>query len=424
MENDNFWQWCGARKKLFTMNKIQSMGDGFSAVIKIGSPANGSCQNIILKGKQCIHDSSLRRSSTTVEGNALKSRGYSGDLCLPVRNSVAEVSPFQKGDSTKSPISVIRHHVSSSGTNSDSLSDHQHGGSGSDGQFLRRYWDVANENSVEDLGFYDKKQQSKSGMARKGQKPGLKRPRLFADDGITGSSGQYAASNREPSVEASSSYSISKVAAEDMELQSPGMHGELRDLSPNYIDWPCHPPATKKPKKDQGLVSMINRSSFQIENQKDESENLFEGLHLLADVAVRVRSLEKDPSCFTENIPQKEGIRKAIFIPIGAPFSQKKAVRRTKGVLQHHQPDAPQTPHDLQKNLSAANSKPLLTSDSIGNLDGLACIKQSENLVAGNGIDEDQIANPQLRSSKRVKSQALPTKYCDSVLHSWKKGTR
>lgn len=424
MENDNFWKWCGAGKKLFTMNKIQSMGAGFSAVTKIGSPAKGSCQNIILKGKQCIHDSSLRRSSTTVEGNALKSRGYSGDLCLPVRNSVAEVSPFQKGDSTKSPISVIRHHVSSSGTNSDSMSDHQHGDSGFDGQFLRRHWGVANENSVEDLSFYDKKQQSKSGMGRNGQKPGLKRTRLFADDGITGSSGQYAASNREPSVEASSSYSISKVAAEDMELQSPSMHGELRDLSPNYIDWPCQPPATKKPKKDQGLVSMINGNSFQIENQKDESENLFEGLHLLAHVAVRVQSLEKDPSCFTENIPQKEGNRKAIFIPIGAPFSQKKAVRRTKVVLKHHQPDAPQTPHDLQKNLSAANSKPLMTSDSIGNLDGLARIKQSENLVAGNGIDEDQIANPQLRCSKRVKSQALPTKYCDSVLHSWKKGTR
>lgn len=186
MENNNFWQWCGARKKLCTMKKIQSMEDGFSAVTKIVSPANGSCQYIVWKGKQCIDDSSLRRSSTTLEGNALKSRGYSRDMCLPVQNS-------------------------------DSMSDHQHRDSGCDGQFLRRHLGVANENFVEDLGFYDKKQPSKSAMGRKDQKAGLKRTRLlFSDDGITGSSGQYAASNREPSVEASSSCSISKVAAEDV----------------------------------------------------------------------------------------------------------------------------------------------------------------------------------------------------------------
>jgi len=421
-KSDNIWQWCGARKKLCTMSKIQSMADGLSSVTKIGSLADGFCQNIIPKGKQCIDDSSLRRSSTSFEGNALKSRAYCRDMCLPVQNSIAEVGPFENGDSMKSPISVIRHHVSSSETNSDSMSDHQHGDSDPDIRFLRRPLGISNENSVEDPGFYDKKQPSKPRVARRGQKTALKQNRLFSDDGMTGSSGQYAARNREPSMEASSACSISKIVAEDIELQSPSMNGELRDLGSNYINWPCHPPDNDKPKKDQSLVSEISESPFQIENQKAKSENLFPGLHLLADVAVR--SLQNDQSRFPENIPQRKGIRKGLFIPIGTPFLQKRVVRRTKGVLKHLQPDAPQTLHVLQKILNAANSKPLLTSDSICNLGGLACITQSENLVVGNGTDEDQIAIPQLRCSKRSRSQALPTKYCDSALQPWKRGTK
>lgn len=288
MENsDHIWQWCRARKKLFTMSQIQSMGDGFSSVAKIGSLAGGSCQKVIQKGKQCIDDSPIRRSSRTFEGNALKSRAYCRDMCLPDENSIAEVDPFENGDSVKSPISVIRHHVSSSGTYSDIISDHPHGDSGTDDQFLHKPLGIADENYVEDPNFYDKKQPSKSRVGRRGLKAALKHNRLFSDDGMAGSSGQYAVCNKEPSVEASSSSSISKVVAEGMELQSPSMNGEMRDLGSNYINWPYHLPAMKKPKKDQCLVSEISSSPFQIEKRKAKSEDLVPGLHLLADAAVQ-----------------------------------------------------------------------------------------------------------------------------------------
>jgi hypothetical protein len=50
MENsDSIWQWCKARKKLFTMSKIQSMADGFSSVAKIGSLADGSLQTLFAR---------------------------------------------------------------------------------------------------------------------------------------------------------------------------------------------------------------------------------------------------------------------------------------------------------------------------------------------------------------------------------------
>jgi len=423
MENsDSIWQWCKARKKLFTMSKIQSMADGFSSVAKIGSLANGSSPNIIRKGNQCIEDSPLRRSSATFEGNPLKSIAYCRDICLPVQSSIAEVGPYENGDSVKSPISVIRHHVSSSETNSDTMSNHPHSDSGLDGQFLPRLLGIVDENSVEDLAFYEKKQPSKSRVCRRGQKTAVKQNRLFSDEGMKGSSGQYATCSREPLVEASSSSSISKVIAEDMELQSPSMNGEMRDLYSNYIDWPCHPPDTKKPKNDQGLVSENSKSAFQIENQRAKSEFLFPGLHLLVDVAIW--SLQNDESRFPENIKQKKRIRKAIFPPTGAPFLQKRVARRTKIALKHHQPDSPQMLHDLQKNLSAANSKRLLTADNICRLGDPACINQSENQVVSNGVDEDQMSIPQLRCSKRSRTQGLPSKYCDSVLQPWKRGTR
>ena len=105
---------------------------------------------------------------------------------------------------------------------------------------------------------------------------------------------------------------------------------------------------------------------------------------------------------------------------MGVPFWQKKVVRRTKSTLKHHQRDASQMLHDLQKNLSAANSKPLLTADNICKLGSPEYLKQSENQIVGNGVDEDQMAIPHLRCSKRSRSQGLPSKYCDSVLQSWK----
>jgi hypothetical protein len=74
--------------------------------------------------------------------------------------------------------------------------------------------------------------------------------------------------------------------------------------------------------------------------------------------------------------------------------------------------------------LSAAYSKPLLTVDNICRLGDPACIKQSENQVVGNGIDEDPMVIPHVRSSKRTRSQSLPSKYRDSVLQPWKIGTR
>jgi len=421
MENsDSIWQWCKARKKLFTMSKIQSMADGFSSVSKIGSLEDGFSPNIIRKGNQCIEDSLLRRSSATFEGKPLKSRAYCRDICLPVQSSFAEVGPFENGDSVKSSISVIPHHVSSSETNSDTMSNHPHSDSGLDGQFLPRLLGIADENSVEDLAFFEKKQPSKSRVWRRGQKAAVKQN--FSDEGMNGSSVQYATCSREPLVEASSSSSISKAIEGDMELQSPSMNGEMRNLSSDYIDWPCHPPATKKPKKDQGWVSETSKSPFQIENQKAKSEFLFPGLHLLAGVAVRC--LENDQSRFPENITQKKRMRKAIFPPTGLPFLQNRVVRRTKIALKHHQPDSPQLLHDLQKNLSAANSKRLLTADNICRLGDPACIKPSQNQVVGNGVDEDQLSIPQLRCSKRSRSHGLPSKYCDSVLQPWKRGTR
>jgi hypothetical protein len=150
----------------------------------------------------------------------------------------------------------------------------------------------ANENSVEDPNkLYEKKQPFKSRVSRRGQKTVLQQKSFFSDEGMKGCSGQYAARNKEPLVEASSSCSISKVLPEDMELQSPNVNGEMRDLrhvaccetSSNYINWPGHPPARKKPKRNQSFTS-----PFVIENQKTKSAILFSGLHLLADVAVRI----------------------------------------------------------------------------------------------------------------------------------------
>jgi hypothetical protein len=419
MENSNsIWQWCKARKKLLTMSKIHSMADGFSSVSKTGSLADGFSPNIIRKGKQCIDDSPINKSSTTSEGNALKSGTHLRNMCLPVQNSIAEVGP-KNGDSTKSPVSVIQDYVSSSETNSDAMSDHPHHDSGPGGQLLPRALGIGDESSVEDPAFYQKKQPSKSRIQRRVQKAALKQNRLFSDQGVKDSSGRHAACQREISV-----------VVEDMEFQSQSVNGQMRDLrlvggcetNSNYINWPCHPPASKRPKRDQGLVSETSKSPFEIENQKVKSEILCPGLHLLADVAVR--SLQNDWCRFPENITQKEGVRKAIFIPTALPFWQKRVVRRVEGTLKHHQPDAPQMIHDLQRTPGAAKSKPLLTTDMICNLGSPACIKQSENQVVANGVDEDQMAIPQLRCSKRSRSQGLPSKYCDSVLQPWKRGTR
>jgi hypothetical protein len=281
MENcDNIWQWCRARKK----RKIQSMADGFS---KIGALVDGSSPNIIRKGRQCIDDSPISKSSTSFEGNALKSRAHLRNMCSSVQNSIAEVGPFKNGDSTKSSISVIQDHVPSSENNSDAISDHQQCVSGLGGQLLPRT-----------LGIWD--------------------------EGIKISSGRYAACHTETSVDASSSCSIPKVVVEDMELQSRSVNGQLRDLRLvggcetcyNDINWPCHPPARKKHKRNQSLVSDTCESPFGIENQKAKSDSvtLFPELHLLADVAVWL--LENDVAGLHENsLTDEKGIRKAIYIP-------------------------------------------------------------------------------------------------------------
>ena len=88
------------------------------------------------------------------------------------------------------------------------------------------------------------------------------------------------------------------------------------------------------------------------------------------------------------------------------------------------QSHAQQILHDLEKNLSLANSEALLTADNIWKLGDGACIKQSENQAVGNGVDEEQMVIPQSRCSRRSRSQALPSKYWDSVLQPWKRGTR
>jgi len=278
MENsDSIWQWCKARKKLFTMSKIQSMADGFSSVAKIGSLANGSSPNIIRKGNQCIEDSPLRRSSATFEGNPLKSIAYCRDICLPVQSSIAEVGPYENGDSVKSPISVIRHHVSSSETNSDTMSNHPHSDSGLDGQFLPRLLGIVDENSVEDLAFYEKKQPSKSRVCRRGQKTAVKQNRLFSDEGMKGSSGQYATCSREPLVEASSSSSISKAMAEDMKLQSPSMNGEMRDLDSNCIYWPAYRLLPRNPRRGRAWSLRPARALSKLRIRRPNLNYYFQG---------------------------------------------------------------------------------------------------------------------------------------------------
>lgn len=400
-DSDSIWQWCRARKKVLPTSKIQS--DRVFSVAKICSLAEGSCSNIPERN-QCMGDSPVRRSSTTFEGNALQSRAYCWNICPPVQNSIPEVGLFKNG--VESPISVIQDHISSSETNSDTMSDHPLG--------------LEGENRVQDLPFHQKKRASKSRAGRRVQEAALKS--LL----IKGSSGQYTACNRETSVETSSSCSISRVVAEDMRLYN----GEIRKLrvvsgsetSSSYIDWPCHPRASKKPKRDQSLVSATGKRPFEIESQEAISEILFPGLHLLADT---VRLLENGVAGFPENnTAEEKGIRKAVFIPTGIPFLQKRVPRRATSAFKRRQPYALQMVDVLEQNLSAANSKPLLTADNIYKLGDPAHIKQTENQVLGNEAVEEQAVIPQSRCSKRSRSQALPSKYCDSVLQPWKRGTR
>ena len=218
-------------------------------------------------------------------------------------------------------------------------------------------------------------------------------------------------------------------------------HVACCETSSNYINWPGHPPARKKPKRNQSLVSETSTSPFEIENQKTKSEILFQGLHLLADVAVRI--LEND---FPENsLTEENGIRKAIFIPTGVPFMQERVPGRAKSAFKYHQPyawpmvhDIQNSPtgvpffqkrvhrqvlHDLEKSPSAAKSEPLLMANNTCKLGDPDCIKQSENEVVGNGVNEDPMAIPHVRRSKRTRSQALPSKYRDCVLQPWKRGT-
>lgn len=400
-DSDNIWHWCRARKKVFPMSKIQA--DGFFSVAKISSPVDHVPRSNIRKGKQRMD---------------------------PVQNSFPGVDYVKNGDSSKSPISVIVDHVCSSGTNSETMSDHPHGDSGLRGQFLHPTMGFAGENLDEDLFAYQKKQPSRLRGKGRGRKAALKQSGLLSDEGMKSSSDQYTVWNREASMEASSSCSISKVVAENMQLQSRSMNGEIRNLrtvagsetSSSYIKLPYYPPASKKPKRNRSFISETVKSLLENENPEAKSEILFRNLHLLAEVSVLV--LENEQAALPENIRGEKEIRKAIFSPTGVSFFQKRVVRRAKSAFRHPEPDAPKMLHNLQGNLSAANSKPLLTADNIPILVTPVCTEYSENQVIGNRNDGDQMAIPQLRCSKRTRSQAFPSKYCDSIMQPWKRGTR
>lgn len=142
----------------------------------------------------------------------------------------------------------------------------------------------------------------------------------------------------------------------------------------------------------------------------------------MAEVSVLV--LENEQAGLLENIRGEKEIRKEIFTPTGVSFLQRRVLRRAKSAFRRPEPGDPVMLHNLQGNLSAANSKPLLTADNIPILATPLFTEYSEKQVIGNGVDEDQMTIPQLRCSKRTRSQALPSKYCDSVMQPWKRGTR
>jgi hypothetical protein len=100
MENSiNIWQWHRSRKNIFTIRKIHSLEDGYSSVVKIDSLEDESSTNIIHKEKKCINDSPIHKYFKTSKGNPLKSKAYCRSMCLPIQNSIVEVSPLENGDS-------------------------------------------------------------------------------------------------------------------------------------------------------------------------------------------------------------------------------------------------------------------------------------------------------------------------------------
>ena len=246
---------CRARKKVLPVIRINS--NGVFSVAKIGSLVDGSCSNIPKK-KQCRGDSPVRRFPATFERNTFESRACCPKMCSPVQSSIREVGPFKNGDSIESPISVIQNHVSSSEANSDTMLDYPLG--------------IEGENPVEEPAFYHKKQTPKSRVGRRGRNAAL-------NNVLVKGSGEYTACNRETSVEASSSCSISKVVAQDRQLHN----GEIRNLkltvgsdtSSSYVDLTCQPRASKRAKRDQSLVSETGKSPLEIESQNAESEILF-----------------------------------------------------------------------------------------------------------------------------------------------------
>ena len=239
---------CRARKKVLPVIRINS--NGVFPVAKIGSLVDGSCSNIPKK-KQCRGDSPVRRFPATFERNTFESRACCPKMYSPVQNSILEVGPFKNGDSIESPISVMQNHVSSSEGNSDTMLDHPLA--------------IEGENPWEEPAFSPKKQAPKSRVGRRGRKAAL-------NNLLVNCSGEYTACNRETSVEASSSCSISKVVAQERQLHN----GEIRNLkltvgsdtSSRYIDLKCQPPASKRAKRDQSLVSETGKSPLEIESQK------------------------------------------------------------------------------------------------------------------------------------------------------------
>lgn len=156
----------------------------------------------------------------------------------------------------------------------------------------------------------------------------------------------------------------------------------------------------------------------EIENPEAKSKTLSRELHLLAKVSALVA--ENEQAALPDNIRVENDIRKATFTPTGVSFLQKRGIR----VFKHPEPDAPKMPHNLKGNLSVVNAKPLLTNANISMLGNPVCTEHSERQAIGDGDNEDQTTIPQFRLSKRTRAQVLPSKYCDSVMQPWKKGTR
>eukprot|EP01018_Ginkgo_biloba_P010721 Gb_14384 [translate_table: standard] len=113
--------------------------------------------------------------------------------------------------------------------------------------------------------------------------------------------------------------------------------------------------------------------------------------------------------------------RKAFFIHRGVPISQKRVLRRAKNV------------YKSRRYISAHIMLPAKELGSLVIASGMEKSAKTASEEEGNRtegkvierdfIDEDGKMEP-LARSKRGRSQILPSRYSDSVLQPWKRGTR